>query len=68
MKFVWKRINNAEFKRLSESHKFTPLELKIINLRRKEKPLTFISDNLNYSERHIRRLSEIIIEKIFKEL
>ncbi|MCL2078187.1 MAG: hypothetical protein FWH08_07280 [Oscillospiraceae bacterium] len=68
MKFRWTSITESEFKRLVERCNFTPVEMRILELRRKGHTPVAVSMKINYSERQVFNLSNDVLEKIFKEL
>ena len=68
MRFKWTSITESEFERLVERCNFTPVELQILELRRKGKTPLEVAIEINYSERQIYNLSKDVVVKIRKEL
>ena len=67
MKYKWTRITESVYEHLVERCNFTPVELRILESRRKGKSLSCVADELGYSERHLRRISNDVLAKIEKE-
>jgi len=63
----WTSITESEFEWLIVRCNFTPLELQILQLRRKDTSPIAIADKLGYCETHIYRISAEIVSKIRKE-
>jgi len=68
MRFKWTSVTESEFERLVERCNFTPIELQILQLRRKGKTPLQVALDTNYSERQIYNLSNDVVVKIRKEL
>ena len=68
MRFKWTSITESEFERLVERCNFTPAELRIFELRRKDKTPVAVAFETHYCERQIYRISKAIIEKVKSQL
>lgn len=67
MRFKWTSITESEFERFVERCNFTPIELKILELRRKDVAPADVADEIGYCERQMFNISREIVEKIKKE-
>ena len=67
-KFKWKRITDSEAERLTRVCNLSPLEQKILEMRRKEILLDFIGYEIGYSKSRVIHYSNVLLEKILKEL
>jgi len=68
MRFKWTSVTESEFERLVERCNFTPVELQILELRRKGCTPVAVALKTNYSERQVYNLSKDVLVKIRKEL
>jgi DNA-binding NarL/FixJ family response regulator len=68
MRFKWTSVTESEFERLVERCNFTPIELQILELRRKGKSPLQVADKMKFSERQIYRISCEVVVKIKKEI
>ena len=66
--YIWKRLSKEDVDRIVKQYNLSSVEHQIIDLRRRGKNLAFIGDTVGYDERHIRRLSAKILDKIKIEL
>ena len=67
MRFKWTSITESERERFVERCNFTPVELRIFELRRKGCTPEKVAQKTKFSERQIYRISREILEKIIKE-
>lgn len=68
MNYIWKRLSTADVERLVVQYKLTSVERAILELRRQGYTLSYIGDKIGYDERHIRRLTAKLLDKIRNEL
>jgi len=66
--YVWKRITNEDIDRFVRNYNLTPVERQILELRSAGFSLAIVGDKIGYDERHIRRLSAKLLDKIKNEL
>ena len=68
MRLKWTSITESEFEHFIARCNFTPVELRILRLRRKGCTPTKVAEKIGYSEAQMYRLSADIIAKIKKEM
>jgi hypothetical protein len=67
-KFKWKRITDTEAEKLTRVCNLSPMEQKILEMRRKGVLLDFIGYEIGYGRNRVIHYSKVLLEKILKEL
>jgi len=68
MNFKWKRITVSDVERLARVCNLTPIERKLLELRRKETTPEVIACEIGYGKTQMHYYSNKLLDKIIKEL